>query len=147
MAYSKTPVRGKDVKDLKFMHGAWQGNAGDDLIEEHWMPEILYNMTGMFRWIKKGDIFVYEIMAIVERDDTIQLLLRHFDKDFNGWEEKTKPMVLTVTELTETKAVFINSIKPDSGFLVYELIDSDTLKFSDFEPDGTISFELIFKKQ
>ncbi len=147
MTYSKTPVRGKSVRDLEFMAGAWRGEAGDDYIEEHWMPEAFDNMTGMFRWVKNDEIFVYELMAFVERDDTLQLFLRHFDKDFIGWEEKSESMVLTITEHTESKSVFINSVKPDSGYLVYERTDSDTLKFLDLEPDGTVSFELIFKKQ
>ena len=146
MSYSKIPVAGKSIADLKFLTGAWRGQDADDIFEEHWMHEIEGNMTGMFRWIKSGDVFVYEIMALIKRDENIHLLLRHFNKDFVGWEEKEKSLVFLLTELDDSKAVFINPEKPDSGWLSYDLVDENTLRFVDYESDGTVGFELRFTK-
>ncbi|MHA1934667.1 MAG: DUF6265 family protein [Candidatus Thorarchaeota archaeon] len=146
MTHSKTPLKGKTVSDLEFMTGAWRGEKEDDIFEEHWTSEIKNNKTGMFRWMKGDEIFVYEIMAFVENDGNLQLLLRHFDKSFTAWEEKETPLVFLLTELTDNKAVFISSSKPDGGFLQYELIDSKTLRFADLESDGSLSFELLFSK-
>ncbi|MHA1957057.1 MAG: DUF6265 family protein [Candidatus Thorarchaeota archaeon] len=146
MTHSKTPLKGKTVSDLEFMTGAWRGEKEDDIFEEHWTPEIKNNKTGMFRWMKGDEIFVYEIMAFVENDGNLQFLLRHFDKSFTAWEEKETPLVFLLTELTDNKAVFVSSTTPDGGFLQYELIDSKTLRFSDFESDGSLSFELLFHK-
>lgn len=146
MVYSTSPLKGVPFERLDFFTGAWKGKSEGDLIEEHWMSDAQNNRTGMFRWIKDGEVFVYEIMALVERDDEVHLLLRHFGKDFECWEEKDKPMVFILTELTDTKAVFILSTKPEGGFLVYERVDENSLVFSDQEPDGSVSFELRFSK-
>ena len=147
MTFSTTPVIRKSVKDLAFLAGAWQGENGTDLFEEHWMLEVQNNMTGMFRWLKDGEIFVYEIMALVEREGNIHLLLRHFNKDFVGWEEKEESLIFILSELTDTKALFIKSNKPEDGWLMYERVDDKTLKFTDLESDGSVSFELTFIKQ
>ena len=146
MGYSTSPLKRPPFDKLDFFTGAWRGKRNGDQIEEHWMPDVQNNRTGMFRWIKNGEIFVYEIIALVERDEEVQLLLRHFGKEFECWEEKDKPMVFILTELTDAKAVFILSTKPKGGFLVYELVDDKTLRFSDLEPDGSVSFELHFSK-
>ncbi|MHA2286084.1 MAG: DUF6265 family protein [Candidatus Thorarchaeota archaeon] len=87
-------------------------------------------MTGAWRGEKEDDIFEEQ----------------HFDKSFTAWEEKETPLVFLLTELTDNKAVFVSSTTPDGGFLQYELIDSKTLRFSDFESDGSLSFELLFHK-
>ncbi len=147
MTFSTTPLIGKSVKDLTFLSGAWQGENGTDIFEEHWTMELQKNMTGMFRWLKGGEIFVYEIMAIVEREEHIHLLLRHFNKDFVGWEEKEKSLIFILAELTGTKALFIKADKPKDGWLMYERVDDKTLKFADLESDGSESFELTFNKQ
>jgi hypothetical protein len=146
MAYSNSPLKGAPLEKLDFFTGAWKGESDGDQIEEHWMPNTQNNRTGMFRWIKNDEVFVYEIMALVQRDDEVHLLLRHFGKEFECWEEKDKPMVFILTELTDTKAVFILSTKPEGGFLVYEQIDENSLVFRDLEKDGSVSFELQFSR-
>ena len=146
MVYSKTPVRAFDVSELSFMVGGWRGRSDDDIFEEHWMPLIENNMTGMFRWLKKGEVYVYEIMAFVKHEDDVRFLLRHFSKTFEGWEEKNNPIVLVLTELNENQGIFVQHEHPEKGFLTYERIDEGTLRFADLEPDGSVSFELIFHK-
>ncbi|MHA1958639.1 MAG: DUF6265 family protein [Candidatus Thorarchaeota archaeon] len=146
MTFSTTPLKGKSVKDLEFMTGAWRSATDDSIVEEHWMPEENNNKTGMFRWFREGEIYIYELMALVEKNGTISLYLRHFDKDFAGWEEKDKPREFILTYSSEKGAVFMAPETPDSGFLKYELVDSETLRFADLEPNGDVSFELFFQK-
>ncbi|MFW9933278.1 MAG: DUF6265 family protein [Candidatus Thorarchaeota archaeon] len=147
MSYSKIPAKGKSIRDLALFIGCWEGTSGDDLIEEHWMSAAYGNMTGMFRWMKNGDVFIYELMALVEKNKEVLLYLRHFDKDFIGWEEKSTPMIFHLTEANGTKAVFTLRDNPEKGWIIYELLNSDILRFSDINADGSISFELIFKRQ
>jgi hypothetical protein len=146
MAFSKSPVRKFDVGELGFMVGAWRGESDEDIFEEHWMQPIEDNMTGMFRWLKKGEIFVYEIMAFVKQDNNVRFFLRHFSKSFEGWEEKTSPMILLMTELKGKQAIFVREDQHAEGYLLYERLDESTLRFADLESDGSISFELVFNK-
>jgi hypothetical protein len=146
MTYSKIPLKGKSVRDFEFLTGLWRGTKGDDFFEEYWSPEIHKNKACVFRWIKKSEVYIYEIVALVERDGEIHLLLRHFDKGFNAWEEKDSPRDFVVTELSETEVVFIDTGNPDSGFLRYDVSNEDSLEFSDHEPDGSVNFSLSFER-
>lgn len=47
-------------------------------------------MVGTYRLIKDGKAVFYEMMMLVEREDSIVLRLKHFNPDFTGWEEKDK---------------------------------------------------------
>ena len=146
MTYSKTPLKDKSVKDLEFLTGHWKGETGEDIVEEYWLPEMYSNKACVFRWIKKGEIYTYELVSLVERNDEIHMFLRHFDKAFTAWEEKDSPRDFVVTKVSETEVVFIDTQKPDGGFLRYNTSKKDTLEFFDHEPDGTVNFSLKFKK-
>ncbi|MFW9843525.1 MAG: DUF6265 family protein, partial [Candidatus Thorarchaeota archaeon] len=74
MTYSKTPLKGKSVSDLEFLTGHWRGDLGEDIVEEYWLPEAFSNKACIFRWIKKGEIYIYELVAMVKRDDEIHML-------------------------------------------------------------------------
>ena len=146
MTYSNTPLKGKSVRDLEFLTGLWRGTIDEDIFEEYWLPEMLSNKACVFRWIKNGEIYIYELVAMIERDNEIHMLLRHFDKGFTAWEEKDSPRDFVVTELSKTEVVFIDARNPDSGFLRYDTSKKDILEFFDHEPDGTVNFSLLFKK-
>jgi hypothetical protein len=146
MTFSKEPVTDRTVQDLAFLTGQWKGHPGNGIIEEHWMSNTAENMTGMFRWIKGDSVSMYELMAIVRKEENITFYLRHFHPDFIGWEEKENPIELVLTDLSDNKALFVNSEKPDEGWFAYHLVDDETLTFTDYEPDGSVAFELTFKR-
>jgi len=146
MTYSKKPLKGKSVRNLEFLVGHWRGDIDSDIVEEYWLPEIHSNMACVFRWIKNGAIYIYELVSLVEQDDEIHMLLRHFDKKFTAWEEKDSPRDFVVTELSTNEVVFIDTRNPEGGYLRYDTSKKDTLEFFDHEPDGTVNFSLEFKK-
>lgn len=146
MAYSQTPLKNRSVAEFDLLTGHWKGKAGDDIIEEYWLPETNSNKLCVFRWIRDGSIYIYEIVALVERDGEIHMFLRHFDKNFVAWEEKEAPRDFVVTDLSPTRVRFVDSRNPKSGFLQYDTSEKNTLRFSDHEPDGSVSFELVFQK-
>ena len=147
MVYSKNPLRGRSIQEVTFLIGHWRGSMGDDIIEEYWLPEIHSNMACVFRWIKNGEIYIYELVSLVEQNDEIHMFLRHFNKDFTAWEEKDAPRDFVVTDLAEDEVVFIDTANPDGGHLRYNTSKKDTLEFFDHEPDGTVNFSLSFTKQ
>ena len=146
MTYSKSPLKGRTVRDLEFLTGHWSGKEGNDFFEEYWLPEMYSNKTCVFRWFKEDEVYIYEIVALVERDGELHMLLRHFNKAFSAWEEKDRPRDFVVTKLSETEVVFIDTQNPDSGFLRYDVSKENTLEFYDHEPDGTVNFSLVFKR-
>ncbi|MFX1481839.1 MAG: DUF6265 family protein [Promethearchaeota archaeon] len=146
MTYSKAPLKDKSVKALDFLTGYWRGTSGDDIFEEYWLPEVSSSKACVFRWIKRGQVYVYEIVALVERDGEIHMLLRHFNEAFTAWEEKDSPRDFVVTELSETEVTFVDSQNPEGGYLRYDVSKKNTLEFSDHEPNGTVSFSLSFTR-
>ncbi len=146
MRYSTEPLKGKLVDDLEFLTGYWRGKSGEDIVEEYWLPAEQNNKACVFRWIKDGNIYIYEIVALVDRDNEIHMLLRHFDMNFHAWEEKESPRDFVVTMLSATEVVFIDTKNPNSGFLRYDVSKPNTLEFFDHEPDGTVNFTLAFSK-
>lgn len=140
------PLKGGSVRNLDFLTGHWRGVAGDDFFEEYWLPEMFSNKACIFRWLKKGVVYIYEIIALVERDGEIHMLLRHFNEAFTAWEEKDSPRDFVVTEISDTEVILINTQNPESGFLKYDASKENTLEFFDHEPDGAINFSLVFKK-
>jgi hypothetical protein len=146
MAYSQKPLRNRSVSEFDLLTGYWKGKAGEDTIEEYWLPETNANKLCVFRWIRNGSIYIYEIVALIERDGEIHMLLRHFDKNFIAWEEKEEPRDFVVTDLSGTSVRFVDSRNPKTGFLQYATSEKNILRFSDHEPDGSVSFELIFQR-
>ncbi|MHA1907684.1 MAG: DUF6265 family protein [Candidatus Thorarchaeota archaeon] len=146
MTFSKIPLKGKSVEDLNFLTGHWEGTSEKDTIEEFWLPVLEGKMAGIFRWMKEGEIFVYEIIALSMIDDEVHMYLRHFDKEFVAWEEKDKPRCFVATEITDTDVVFVDTENPEKGFLRYSTSKDNTLEFFDYEADGKINFQLEFKK-
>jgi hypothetical protein len=146
MSYSREAIRTKSVSDLERLTGYWRGRTKDGMVEEYWLPEVRGNKACVFRWIRGGDIYIYEIAAVVERGGELHMLLRHFDRELTAWEEKDKPRDLVITELTPTKIVFVNTEDPDGRYMQYDTSEPNTLRFSDHEPDGSLSFELVFQR-
>lgn len=134
------------INDLSWFSGRWKYYPhGDDLLEEHWTDIEYSHMLGMFRWIKDGNIFVTEHMKMVQTSKGILLYLRHFDENFHSWEEKSEPIVLYLVRYSNGRAFFRRKDAIDSGWFLYE-IENTNLKFSDYNEDGSIAFNIAFEK-
>jgi hypothetical protein len=86
--YKPTPSAAPpDLDPLAWLQGTWRGEVGGDHLEEYWSPPVGDSMIGMFRWIKGGKVWMYEMLAITVDGNDIVFRLRHFDNKMVGWEE------------------------------------------------------------
>jgi hypothetical protein len=139
-------MKGKSLSDLEMLNGHWRGTSGDDIVEEYWLPCERENKACIFRWLKDDSSKnMFEAVIVVERNDEIHMLLRHFDTNLHAWEEKDSPWDFVATEISESTLTFVDANNPDSGFLHYD-ISKDRLRFRMFEPDETVKFELRFSR-
>ncbi len=78
-----------NLQDVKWLVGSWTGTAFGSQFEEVWNPESANSMVGMFKLFdeQKGVSF-YELMLLIEENDSLSLLVKHFSADFTAWEEK-----------------------------------------------------------
>ena len=146
MTYSREALKGRSVSELGMLTGHWRGVNGDDIFDEYWLPETRGNMACVFRWLKGDSIYIYEIVALIEKNAEIHMMLRHFNEKFVASEEIDKPLDFIVTELTTNKVVFVNRSNPDGGYLQYDMSEEGYLRFQACEPDGSVSFGLDFER-
>lgn len=79
------------VEDMAWLEGHWLGEALGGTVEEIWSPPLAGAMMGMFRLVKDDTTVFYELMTILEEDESLVLRLKHFNGgDLSAWEEKER---------------------------------------------------------
>ncbi len=108
------------VADVGWIAGHWQGSAMGGEFEETWNPPFAGTMVGMFKFAKGNEVQFYELLTIVEKDNSLLLRLKHFDRNLVGWEERDKTIEFPLRELTKDSAVFDG--------LVFTRVDANNMK-------------------
>ncbi|WP_251358148.1 DUF6265 family protein [Kangiella sp. TOML190] len=118
------------LQDVAWLVGAWQGSAFGSKFEEVWNPESANTMVGMFKLYddEKGVSF-YELMLLIEENDSLALLVKHFSADFTAWESKEDFVKFTLVKI-EDQAVHFSGLSfyqkdPDTidGYIVMKYQD------------------------
>jgi hypothetical protein len=97
------------LSDFAWMEGHWQGLFGEALAEEVFMAPKSGAILNMFRLTKDGNLLVYEISALVETADAIELRVRHFNAKLEAMESE-QPIVLKLVKYDGSRAEFENFI-------------------------------------
>ena len=103
---SKPKAAAVTLKDVAWIAGQWQGEAMGGKFEETWNPPFAGSLMGMFKFAKNGKVEFYELLTIIEKDGTLLLRLKHFDKHLVGWEEKDKSVEFPFVRLEKNQVVF-----------------------------------------
>lgn len=79
------------LEQVAWLTGSWTGTAFGQQFEEVWNPPSAGSMVGMFKLFdEEQGVSFYEIMLLVEQQDSLSLLVKHFSRDFVSWEDKTE---------------------------------------------------------
>ena len=92
--------------DISWIAGHWKGEAFGGEFEETWLPPFGDSMMGVFKMIENGETDFMEILRIVENNGSLLLQLKHFDKDFVGWEEKDKLIEFPLVKIDDKRIYF-----------------------------------------
>ncbi|MEJ2128422.1 MAG: DUF6265 family protein [Woeseiaceae bacterium] len=76
------------LDDVSLLVGNWSGDAFGQTFEEHWNPPSGGSMIGFFKLMNGDEVSFYELLLLVEEEDSLSLKVRHFNPDFTAWEEK-----------------------------------------------------------
>lgn len=76
------------IADAAWMAGRWVGEGLGGQMEEAWSTPADGQMTGYFRLVRDGRVVFTEIMLIDEYEGGLRMRVKHFDRDFVGWEER-----------------------------------------------------------
>ena len=55
---------GETIEDFRWLTGCWRKTGEGQQLEESWGEPLGNSMTGTFRWLKKGEGWVYEFLLI-----------------------------------------------------------------------------------
>ena len=108
------------LEAISWLQGAWVGEGLGGYCDEVWTTPKAGSMLGTFRLIMDGELLFSEFMEIKEEGSSILLRLKHFGRDFTGWEEKDKHVEFKLVKLTED-AVYFDG-------LTYKRIDESTME-------------------
>ena len=97
------------LTDFAWMEGKWQGKLGEGLVEETFMAPKAGAILNVMRLTKDGDLLVYEIAALVETADAVELRFRHFNAKLEAMESE-QPIILKLVKYDGARAEFENFI-------------------------------------
>jgi len=146
---STQPLENAYIEGLAWLEGSWAGRINGDHVEEIWTSATADAMMGMFRLVAEGKLRFYEFIVMVQKGKTIEMRIKHFDPDLNGWEEKEESSVFFLTELKKRQAVFFQGSENKPLWLIYESENASKLRIY-FKPrdnspigDKAFSFQRI----
>ena len=108
----------QDEVPYAWITGTWVGDGFGGTSEEVWSaPSQDGTIMGSYRHFNSdGSLNFYEFLLL----DSTGLVLKHFDKEFVGWEEKDEFLFFKMVECTENKVILKG--------LVYERISDTEMK-------------------
>jgi hypothetical protein len=115
------------IESLAWMAGGWYGTVNGDPVDEHWSTPAGGAMMGMFRWLKNGKVYLYELLAIEADADGLVLRLKHFDRGLNSWEGKGQAVAYPLVQVGDQEAAFERGGAYRSTRFVYKRTGERTL--------------------
>ncbi len=112
------------LEDVAWLAGSWTGSAFGEQFEEVWNPPSAGSMVGLFKLYDGDEVSFYEILLIIEEQDSLALRVKHFSADFVAWEEKPDyisfPLVRVDTDAVHFSGLSFYRTGPDSidGYIV-----------------------------
>lgn len=123
------------LEDVKWFQGVWKGQDGDTYSEENWSAPGGKTMHFSFKmWNDKGVVF-YEIGHVVEKDKSLVLQIKHFDKDLKGWEKQEESENFRLVKIDKNriyfdKITYENISENEITIYVYDEESKRELKFN-----------------
>jgi hypothetical protein len=107
------------LEDVGWLVGSWVGTAFDQRFEAVWNPRSAGSMVGLFKvYDDGGKVGFYELLLLIEEEDSLALRVKHFTPEFIAWEDKEDYVSFPLVRIEEDAIHF-------SGLSFYR-IDKDT---------------------
>jgi len=133
--HSRDSLNNIAIEDLAWLEGRWQGEIGEDPIEEQWSAPANGAMMGMFRWMRGESVRIYELILLRREGDEIMLRLKHFNRDLVALEEKDKTVEFVLVELRDEEAVFLERGVENPPWLLYRREGDSLTAWFEREPE------------
>lgn len=124
------------LADAAMLVGSWTGPAFGGTFETTWNPPSAGSMVGLFKLLKDGEVSFYEILLLVEEEQTLSLKVKHFSPDFTAWEEKEDYVKFRFIKAEESALHF-------SGISFYRISDDELHAYIVFRSGDEIREEKL----
>lgn len=126
-----------DLAEFKFLRGAWTGTGLGARCDETWSSPGGDCMLGTFRMVKDGQLRFTEF-CMIQKDERggVVLRLKHFGRDFHGWEQKDEFESFPLIRVEENTAYFQGltyAIQSDGTLKVWVAMEEQTETWSELE--------------
>jgi hypothetical protein len=129
------------LDDVSWLVGSWSGEAFGSRFEESWNPPSAGSMIGFFKLLSEDQVAFYELLLLVEEEDSLSLKVKHFNADFTAWEEKGDYVTFRFIKAEENAVHF-------SGISFYRIDDNALHAYLVLHSDGNVREEkLVYKRQ
>jgi hypothetical protein len=91
---------------MAWLAGYWVGEGLGGTMEDIWMPPRDGVMLGAFRLTKPDGKGFYELFAIEELEGSLRFVVKHFNPNWVGWEEKDQAVKLPLRKVGENEWSF-----------------------------------------
>lgn len=94
------------LDDIKWLQGVWKGKDGNIYSEENWSAPGGKTMHFSFKMWNENEVIFYEIGHVVEKDKSLELQIKHFDKEFKGWEKQNESENFRLVKIDKNRIYF-----------------------------------------
>ncbi|WP_353779673.1 DUF6265 family protein [Winogradskyella sp. 3972H.M.0a.05] len=94
------------LNDIKWIVGHWEGEALDGKCEETWLPAHNGRMIGTFRMTETKKFKFFAFSTIMEQGNSLEMRVKHFNYNFEGWEEKDRYIAFPLVKVEKNKIYF-----------------------------------------
>lgn len=108
-------ARAFTLADLDWIEGTWRSEGAGEhgersVAEEHWGATIGETKLGWFRALGDGRARFYEFEALREDSTGVSLVIKHFTREFAGWEAADSATVYRLVRAGDREAHFENRV-------------------------------------
>lgn len=135
-----TPLKAT-LSEVSWNSGHWKGEAFGGVTEKIWGPPSGKSMLFSFKSVIDGDLVFYEVGGIREMSQSLTFQLKHFGKNFKGWEEKEETNDTSLIKIEGNRAYF-------DKFTFEKVNDNELNSYVVIEENGkSEEFTFIYIKQ
>ncbi|BCY27937.1 DUF6265 family protein [Flavobacterium okayamense] len=117
-----------NLNDIKWLSGNWKGASEMGNFEENWSLASAKSMLFSFKMWNDNEVFFYEVGHIIEKDKSLVLELKHFDKELKGWEKQDEKESFRLVKIDGNKFYFdkITYEKIDDNHMIVYVLMEET---------------------
>jgi Domain of unknown function (DUF6265) len=126
------------LEQLTWMEGCWRADGFDGEMSECWMRAQSGELVGAFQYSAQGALQFTEMLMIgTNAEGEFGYQVKHFNRDFTGWETQTEQITFHFEQISEIRIEFRGLVLEFGG------PDAFTARLDMRQSDGSLTTEVF----